>query len=94
MVKSQPPAMANRVSAREFDEWSARQISESFERTQRVRELVRNRQMDQKEAIAKAKHMGYLYYIGIMVICGTIIYEWLHESAHDAELRQKNQKKS
>lgn len=94
MVKSQPPVMANRVSARDFDEWSSMQITKSFERSKLGKELRRQREEDRKEAIEKANNMGFVYYIGIMVILGSAIYEWFYDTFHPIEQPKLNKTKS
>lgn len=97
MVKSQPPSMASRPSARVIDSYAAEVTTKSFKQLQRARMSKREKEEDIRQHVQTSG----IYSVLMSVVCGTffllIIYQMLQNRAHDAELRrikQLNEKKS
>lgn len=94
MVKSQPPVMADRVSARDLDKWSADRITTSFQHMQKVKRILKEREEDKQLAVERAQSMGFIFYTVILIVCGTVIYEYIYEKRHNEQRQKLSQKNS
>lgn len=94
MVKSQPPVMADRVSARDLDQSLADRITTSFHHMQKVKRILKEREEDKQIAADRAKSLGFVFYTIMLVICASVIYEYIHEKKHNEQLQNASRKKS
>lgn len=94
MIKSQPPIMADRASARDLDQWASDRISESFRRQQEAKAL---KQLDAEftaEAEFRSKQLFCLF--SFILVAYLIIYIVRHveHRKFEAEAKKRNQKGS
>lgn len=94
MIKSQPPDMANRTTARDFDQWAVNRITETFQQRKLVKELIREREQDMNDAEARDRFRGIFCLGLLMIVFFTHYLQKKHTQSHDAELRKINEKKS
>lgn len=94
MVKSQPPDMANRTTARDFDQWAVDRITQTFQQKKRVKELNREREQNRHDAEARDKFRGVFCIFLLAIILLTSYLQKLHIQAHDAELKRIKENKS
>lgn len=94
MVKSQPPDMADRTTARDFDKWAVDRITESFEHKKRVRELIREREQDINEAESRDTFRGVICIGLVLILLISNYLQSMHTQSHDAEMKKLNEKKS
>lgn len=94
MVKSEPPEMANRTTARDLDQWAVNRITESFNHKQRIKQMIRERDEDRAEAKSREHSKGVICVCYLLIICITEYMRWSHSRTHDAELKKINEKKS
>lgn len=94
MVKSQPPIMADRATARDLDKWASDQISNAFSRQQngkRMKEIAKEFSEDGK---LRSKQLMWLFSICTAMFLILSIIKYLENRIFDAELQKKNQKGS
>lgn len=94
MVKSQPPDMANRATARDFDQWAVDRITQTFQQKKRVKELIREREQDIHEAAARDQFRTVFCMCLLAIIFLASYWQKLHIESHDAKLRKIKENKS
>lgn len=94
MVKSQPPEMANRTTARDFDQWAVDRITQTFQQKKRVKELIREREQDMHDAEARDQFRLVFCICLLAIILLASYWQKLHVQSHNAELRKIKENKS
>ncbi|XP_055308305.1 dnaJ homolog subfamily C member 4 [Sitodiplosis mosellana] len=94
MVKSQPPEMSDRMTARDFDNWASNKITQSFQHQQYIKRMVKNREEDERQMTTRGEQYGYLIVICTLVICMNIYYQYEHNRQHDVVLSKKGREKN
>lgn len=94
MVRSQPPIMADRMTARDFDEWAAAKATESFRKHQYVKRALREQKEDEQQAEIKGAQFSAIY-VCICITLGIYIYlQSKYDDKVEADLRKITRKKS
>lgn len=88
MVKSQPPDMADRVSAREIDSYAAELTTKSFHQMQRARKAQRDKQEDMELHKANSRAYAISMTVVCAIVCIMLIIQMIYDRAHNAELRR------
>lgn len=94
MVKSQPPEMSDRMTARDFDKWSSTIISESFKHQQYIKNVIKDREEDEKQTEIRSLQYAFVAFICFLIILINIYYQSEHDRVHEAVLKNHREKKS
>ncbi|XP_031638350.1 dnaJ homolog subfamily C member 30, mitochondrial-like [Contarinia nasturtii] len=94
MVKSQPPIMADRMTARDLDDWSKSRITECFERHQNARQKLREEQEDKELSNVRGQQIQMVYVLVVLLFIIGTLYEIKQEQDLDATLKAHREKKS
>lgn len=92
MVKSQPPEMSDRMTARDFDTWSSKTITQSFQHHQYMKDVIKNREEDEQHMSARETQMGFVIIIAFMIICINFYYQFEHDGTHEIEFKKHREK--
>lgn len=94
MVKSEPPEMADRMTARDFDKWSSSIISESFQHKQYIKTVIKDREEDEHQTNVRSAQYAFVIIIFTLIILINIYYQSEHNRAHEEMLKKHREKKS
>lgn len=94
MVRSQPPVMADRIAARDFDEWSAKKISESFQRKQSAKHLSREKEEELQSQRERGTQTLVVVLFALLLICINAYYQFKHDSYFDEKLKKSREEKT
>lgn len=94
MVKSQPPEMADRATARDLDEWSAKRATECFNQQQHLKNVWREQKEDSEQAKFRGKQVTFVSLTLCFVLLAHHIMQERHIRSHNNELQKLSKKKS
>lgn len=94
MVKSQPPEMSDRLTARDFDSWASSKITESFQHQQYIKSVIKDRKEDEEQTEARGIQYGVAVFMGCIIICINFYYQNQHDRLHETEMKKHREKKS
>lgn len=94
MVKSQPPEMSGRMTARDFDSWSSSRITESFQHQQYIKKVILDREEDENHMHTRGRQFAFVIVFCSLLVCVNIYYQNEHNRQHEGELKKHREKKS
>lgn len=88
MKRSQLPTMADRPTAREFDDWASKKITESFHRIQRGKEKVKDVEYIERSNDSSLKAKNNFFIVALFMVVVGFFY-----ATHTNELTYEKLKK-
>lgn len=80
MVRSQPPEMADRATARDLDVWAAERTSECFHQEQNLKRVRQQRRQDAADAKFRGTQSAYVGFF----VCFCFVCAILHERSQSS----------
>lgn len=94
MIKSQPPEMADRMTARDIDQFSLNRRTACFHQAQKVKQILQDRKEDREDASNKSTSIYTTVWLILVITFGGYFYQTYHNKLHDNELKRRSTKKS